>query len=88
MLSLSIRKCKIGQTIQLFCSAIDFIYFCIGGASIALSIICYPFVSPALRKVCLPYVPATNVQIQNVLSVIKGRKGKVVDLGSGDGRIV
>ncbi|XP_025415458.1 protein N-lysine methyltransferase FAM173B [Sipha flava] len=59
-----------------------------GGASIALSIICYPFVSPALRKVCLPYVPATNIQIQNVLSVIKGRKGKLVDLGSGDGRIV
>lgn len=49
---------------------------------------CYPFVSPALRKVCLPYVPATNLQIQNVLSVIKGRKGKLVDLGSGDGRIV
>ncbi|VVC32522.1 S-adenosyl-L-methionine-dependent methyltransferase [Cinara cedri] len=59
-----------------------------GGASIALSIVCYPFVSPALRKVCLPYVPATNMQIQNVLSVIKGRKGKLVDLGSGDGRIV
>lgn len=62
--------------------------FQLGGASIALSIICYPFVSPALRKVCLPYVPATNVQIQNVLHVIKGRKGKLVDLGSGDGRIV
>lgn len=60
----------------------------LGGASIALSIICYPFVSPALRKVCLPYVPATNAQVQNVLSVIKGRKGKLVDLGSGDGRIV
>jgi len=60
----------------------------LGGASVALSIICYPFVSPALRKVCLPYVPATNVQIQNILSVIKGRKGKLIDLGSGDGRIV
>ncbi|XP_015363494.1 PREDICTED: protein FAM173B isoform X1 [Diuraphis noxia] len=59
-----------------------------GGISIALSIICYPFISPALRKVCLPYVPATNLQIQNVLNVIKGRKGKLVDLGSGDGRIV
>lgn len=61
---------------------------CLGGVSVALSIICYPFVSPALRKVCLPYVPATNVQVQNVLSVIKGRQGKLVDLGSGDGRIV
>jgi len=60
----------------------------LGGISVALSIICYPFISPALRKVCLPYVPATNLQIQNVLNVIKGRKGKLVDLGSGDGRIV
>lgn len=60
----------------------------IGGVSIALSIVCYPFVSPALRKVCLPYVPATSIQVQNVLSVIKGRQGKLVDLGSGDGRIV
>lgn len=60
----------------------------LGGISIALSIICYPFISPALRKVCLPYVPATNLQIQNVLHVIKGRKGKLIDLGSGDGRIV
>ncbi|KAL4119770.1 hypothetical protein QTP88_012545 [Uroleucon formosanum] len=59
-----------------------------GGISIALSVICYPFISPALRKICLPYVPATNLQIQNVLNVIKGRKGKLVDLGSGDGRIV
>lgn len=60
----------------------------LGGISIALSIICYSFISPALRKVCLPYVPATNLQIQNVLHVIKGRKGKLIDLGSGDGRIV
>lgn len=60
----------------------------IGGVSIALSIVCYPFVSPALRKVCLPYVPATSIQVQNVLSVIKGRQGRLVDLGSGDGRIV
>jgi len=60
----------------------------VGGISIALSVICYPFISPALRKICLPYVPATNLQIQNVLNVIKGRKGKLVDLGSGDGRIV
>ncbi|XP_050423173.1 ATP synthase subunit C lysine N-methyltransferase [Adelges cooleyi] len=59
-----------------------------GGASIILSIVCYPFVSPALRKICLPYVPATNVQLQNVLSTLKGRSGKLVDLGSGDGRIV
>jgi len=31
-----------------------------GGSAIALSLICLPFVTPALRKVCLPYVPATS----------------------------
>ncbi|XP_050540778.1 ATP synthase subunit C lysine N-methyltransferase isoform X1 [Daktulosphaira vitifoliae] len=59
-----------------------------GGVSIVLSVICYPFISPALRKICLPYVPATSVQVQNVLRILKGRSGKLVDLGSGDGRIV
>lgn len=59
-----------------------------GGAALALSVICLPFVSPALRRVCLPYVPATNSQIENVLKALKGRSGRIVDLGSGDGRIV
>ncbi|XP_053186623.1 ATP synthase subunit C lysine N-methyltransferase-like [Scomber japonicus] len=45
-----------------------------------------PFVAPALRKVCLPFVPATTEQVQNVFQ--RARTGNVVDIGSGDGRIV
>ena len=47
-----------------------------------------PFLTPALRRICLPYVPATNTQIQNILQMCKGRPGRLVDLGSGDGRVV
>ncbi|KAE8748751.1 hypothetical protein FOCC_FOCC004554 [Frankliniella occidentalis] len=59
-----------------------------GGAALALSVICLPFVSPALRRICLPYVPATTSQVDNVLKALGGRSGRIVDLGSGDGRIV
>ena len=47
-----------------------------------------PFLTPALRRICLPYVPATNTQIQNILQMCRGRSGCLVDLGSGDGRVV
>lgn len=60
----------------------------IGGIAIGITVICAPFISPALRRFCLPYVPATNEQISNILSALKGRTGNVLDLGSGDGRIV
>ncbi len=59
-----------------------------GGLSAALCAVTVPFVSPALRRVCLPYVPATTRQVDNVMQLLKGRSGSVVDLGSGDGRIV
>ncbi|KAG0725767.1 Protein N-lysine methyltransferase FAM173B [Chionoecetes opilio] len=59
-----------------------------GGAAVALSVIAAPFVTPALRKVCLPFVPATSQQVRNVMAGLKGRSGQLVDLGSGDGRIV
>ncbi|CAH1107786.1 unnamed protein product [Psylliodes chrysocephalus] len=59
-----------------------------GGIAFGLTIICAPFVSPALRKYCLPYIPATNEQIANILTALKGRRGTLLDLGSGDGRIV
>ncbi|KAJ8981872.1 hypothetical protein NQ317_008219 [Molorchus minor] len=59
-----------------------------GGAALGLTVICAPFVTPALRRYCLPYVPATNEQIANILTALKGRKGSLLDLGSGDGRIV
>ena len=64
-----------------------------------------PFLLPAFRRVCLPYVPATTAQVDNVFSVLKRAAGAantsttksirgtvdksvLVDLGSGDGRIV
>eukprot|EP00095_Tigriopus_kingsejongensis_P004388 maker-scaffold1394_size43558-snap-gene-0.8 protein:Tk04388 transcript:maker-scaffold1394_size43558-snap-gene-0.8-mRNA-1 annotation:"protein fam173b" len=59
-----------------------------GGTAVALSAICLPFVTPALRRVCLPYVPATTAQVENVYKALSGRRGTLVDIGSGDGRIV
>ena len=51
-----------------------------------------PFVLPALRAVCLPYVPATTTQLANVSKALRGRSTtthpSLVDIGSGDGRIV
>lgn len=47
---------------------------------------------PGFRKVPLklqvPYMPASARQVDNVMTLLKGRSGKMVDLGSGDGRIV
>lgn len=60
----------------------------VGGSLCALYAITGPFVAPALRKVCLPFVPATTAQVTNVLSVLRSRSGTLVDIGSGDGRIV
>ncbi|XP_077165945.1 ATP synthase subunit C lysine N-methyltransferase isoform X2 [Paroedura picta] len=60
----------------------------IGGSLVVLYSIATPFVAPALRKHCLPFVPATPKQIDNVLSALNGRSGCLVDIGSGDGRIV
>ncbi|KAH8369434.1 hypothetical protein KR009_010817 [Drosophila setifemur] len=60
-----------------------------GGVAIGLSIVCASFVAPAFRRICLPYVPATTEQIQNVLSFLpKNAAGNLLDIGSGDGRIV
>lgn len=47
-----------------------------------------PFVTPALRRICLPFVPATTKQIENVVKMLECRRGPLVDIGSGDGRIV
>ena len=64
-----------------------------GGTGIAISTICIPFVTPALRRICLPYVPATTIQLENMQRALKTfahkKSGnKLVDIGSGDGRIV
>lgn len=55
-----------------------------------LSIVCASFVSPALRKFCLPYIPATRQQIRNIFKALEDEnsKGRLLDIGSGDGRIV
>ena len=60
------------------------------GATIAAVIygIAIPFVLPGFRKICLPFIPATDQQIGNILRCLKGRSGSIVDLGSGDGRII
>jgi len=65
----------------------------VGGVGIAITTICVPFVLPALRRVCLPFVPATNTQLANVRSALRGRetvksRPTLLDIGSGDGRIV
>ncbi|CAH2283601.1 FAM173B isoform X1 [Pelobates cultripes] len=60
----------------------------VGGTLVALYAVATPFVAPALRKICLPYVPATSTQVENVLKMLNSRSGPVVDIGSGDGRIV
>lgn len=60
----------------------------IGAVGVALMAGALPFVTPAMRRYGLPYLPSTPLQLEKVLQYLKGRKGKVVDLGSGDGRVV
>nr|XP_042715804.1 ATP synthase subunit C lysine N-methyltransferase isoform X1 [Chrysemys picta bellii]XP_042715806.1 ATP synthase subunit C lysine N-methyltransferase isoform X1 [Chrysemys picta bellii]XP_042715807.1 ATP synthase subunit C lysine N-methyltransferase isoform X1 [Chrysemys picta bellii]XP_042715808.1 ATP synthase subunit C lysine N-methyltransferase isoform X1 [Chrysemys picta bellii]XP_042715809.1 ATP synthase subunit C lysine N-methyltransferase isoform X1 [Chrysemys picta bellii] len=60
----------------------------VGGTLVVLYAVATPFITPALRKICLPFVPATSTQIENVLKMLQYRSGSLVDLGSGDGRIV
>lgn len=62
-----------------------------GATAVGLVLVTTPFVTPALRKICLPYVPATERQIANIMRMAQGSKGQastLVDLGSGDGRVV
>ncbi|XP_026885579.2 ATP synthase subunit C lysine N-methyltransferase isoform X2 [Electrophorus electricus] len=60
----------------------------VAGLLVALHAVAGPFIAPALRKVCLPFVPATATQVKNVMNVLQARSGSLVDIGSGDGRIV
>lgn len=74
-----------------------------GGLATATIAVALPFVWPAFRKIVLPYVPATTTQVENVLQALKHRRAhlpeskpkitsadqpRMIDLGSGDGRIV
>ena len=58
----------------------------IGGTTIGLCALVTPFILPALRKHCLPYVPATTQQVRLIVENAKGKT--LVDIGSGDGRVV
>ncbi|VDP96856.1 unnamed protein product [Trichobilharzia regenti] len=56
----------------------------------------WSFLSPAFRRFCLPFLPATSSQLDNTYKLLKYAQsrridrslGSVVDLGSGDGRVV
>ncbi|XP_026314264.1 protein N-lysine methyltransferase FAM173B [Hyposmocoma kahamanoa] len=65
-----------------------FLIYGTGGLAVGVSIVCVPFVTPAFRKFCLPYVPATTEQLLGVTKALMGRSGRLLDVGSGDGRIV
>lgn len=59
--------------------------------AVGISVVCFPFVSPALRRFTLPFIPATDNQLKNILKVLPknpSKNVKVLDIGSGDGRIV
>lgn len=57
-----------------------------------LTVLAVPFLTPALRRHALPYVPATRIQLDNIFHLLKQYSSKprdhLIDLGSGDGRIV
>lgn len=59
-----------------------------GASSLAIITVSVPFLSPGLRRICLPFVPATDTQVANVVSALRGCTGSLIDCGSGDGRIV
>lgn len=65
----------------------------LGTLTLAAVAVATPFISPAFRRYCIPYVPATSGQIALVLDQIPNAKRagvapKLCDLGSGDGRVV
>lgn len=58
-----------------------------GALFTGISSLLMPFVLPGLRRIALPYIPASRTQVHNVFSVLQGRSGSLLDIGSGDGRI-
>ncbi|XP_016045916.1 adenine nucleotide translocase lysine N-methyltransferase isoform X1 [Erinaceus europaeus] len=61
------------------------------GSGLAAYAVWALLLQPGFRRVPLrlqvPYVGASRRQVEHVLSLLRGRPGKTVDLGSGDGRI-
>lgn len=63
----------------------------LGSTALSITALSVPFVTPALRRVCIPYVPASDLQIQNVKRLVikcSSPVSPIIDLGSGDGRVV
>uniref|UniRef100_A0A2K6GM49 Adenine nucleotide translocase lysine methyltransferase n=1 Tax=Propithecus coquereli TaxID=379532 RepID=A0A2K6GM49_PROCO len=62
------------------------------GSGLAAYMVWALVLQPGFRRVPLrlqvPYIGASARQVEHVLSLLRGRPGKMVDLGSGDGRIV
>ncbi|XP_012997240.1 adenine nucleotide translocase lysine N-methyltransferase isoform X4 [Cavia porcellus] len=62
------------------------------GSGLAAYAVWALLLQPGFRRVPLrlqvPYVGASARQVEHVMSLLRGRPGKMVDLGSGDGRIV
>uniref|UniRef100_A0A8I3Q064 Adenine nucleotide translocase lysine methyltransferase n=1 Tax=Canis lupus familiaris TaxID=9615 RepID=A0A8I3Q064_CANLF len=62
------------------------------GSGLAAYAVWALLLQPGFRAVPLrlqvPYVGASARQVEHVLTLLRGRPGKTVDLGSGDGRIV
>lgn len=62
------------------------------GTGLAVYAMWVGVLQPGFRKVPLklqvPYIPASKAQVKNVMTLMGGRTGGLVDLGSGDGRIV
>uniref|UniRef100_UPI0037E7752C adenine nucleotide translocase lysine N-methyltransferase n=1 Tax=Semicossyphus pulcher TaxID=241346 RepID=UPI0037E7752C len=62
------------------------------GTGLAVYAMWVGILQPGFRKVPLklqvPYIPASKAQVENVMTLLRGRKGGLADLGSGDGRIV
>ncbi|KAK5614608.1 hypothetical protein CRENBAI_016033 [Crenichthys baileyi] len=50
------------------------------------------FTMPGFRKIpwslMVPYLPSSKEQAQNVMKLLEGRRGRLADLGAGDGRLV
>ncbi|XP_047427268.1 adenine nucleotide translocase lysine N-methyltransferase isoform X2 [Mugil cephalus] len=62
------------------------------GTGLAVYAMWAGILQPGFRRVPLrlqvPYMPASRTQVDNVMTLLRGRQGRLVDMGSGDGRIV
>ncbi|KAM9857984.1 ATP synthase subunit C lysine N-methyltransferase isoform 2-T2 [Aulostomus maculatus] len=65
---------------------------CTGALLIGLYGVWSLFTMPGFRKIPsslkVPYLPSSKDQTLNVMKLLRGRRGHLADLGSGDGRLV